>query len=317
MQAMTISDASNPSARPDVSASATPSDAARVYLDYTQAELDRAYDQRAWVADVDEINRAYADESAAVRADLKHFEKHYGPGDDDTLDVFPAGVTTYANAASPIHVHLHGGSWRFHGKHDVSFIAPVFVAAGAAFVAPNFSLIPKVRLPEMIAQLRRAIAWVYANAASFGGDANNIHLSGHSSGAHLAGVLLTTDWTALGLPADVIKSGLLVSGMYDLRPVMLSARSSYVKLTADEIGALSAILHIERINAPILLANGTAETPEFQRQPQAFAAALRAAGKRVESMVVDGANHFAILHGLADAETPLARAALALAGLAR
>ncbi len=288
--------------------------AAKIYLDYTQAELDRAYDQRAWVSNADEILRGYSDESASIRAQTRYRQDvHYGPGDDERLDVYPG--TASAGKGAPIHVHIHGGSWRFRNKDDGALLAPVLMSAGAAVVSPDFSLIPKARLPDMLGQLRRALAWVYANAASFGGDRDNIHLSGHSSGAHLAGVLLTTDWQAMGLPATLLKSGLLMSGMYDLRPVMLSARSDYVKLSAGEVLDLSAILHLERINAPLLLAYGTAETPEFQRQPQAFATALRAAGKRVETIVVDGANHFEMLREAGRPGSPLAIAATALMGL--
>ena len=283
----------------------------KVYLDYTQAELDRAYDQRAWVGNADEILRGYSDESASIRAQMRHRrDVPYGPGDDERLDIYPPTAT-----GAPIHVHIHGGSWRFRNKDDGALMAPRFVAAGAALVAPDFSLIPKARIPDMIDQLRRALAWVYANAESFGGDRDNIHLSGHSSGAHLAGVLLTTDWQAMGLPADLIKTGLLMSGMYDLRPVMLSARSDYVKLSAAEVLELSAILHLERINVPILLACGTAETPEFQRHPQAFAAALRATDKRVETLVVEEANHFQMLQEAGSPDSPLSSAAVALMGL--
>jgi arylformamidase len=231
------------------------------------------------------------------------------------MDIFPA-TRTAAGALSPVHVHLHGGRWRILSKDETAIIAPTFVEAGIAFVTLNFSLIPKVRLPQMIEQLRKAIAWVYANAASFGGDANRIHLSGHSSGAHLAGVLLTTDWKARGLPENVIKSGLLLSGMYDMRPVMLSERASYVKLSEAEVLDLSAILHVERINAPLTLGYGSNETPEFQRHPQAFAETLRAAGKPVSVFKVDGANHYEMLREFTDANTPLARAALAAAGIA-
>jgi arylformamidase len=129
-------------------------------------------------------------------------------------------------------------------------------------------------------------------------------------------VALLTDWEKeFGLPGDVVKSALLISGMYDMRPVMLSARSGYVKLSAGEVLDLSAILHLDRINAPLLLAYGTAETPEFQRQPQAFATALRGAGKRVETIVVDGTNHFEMLREAGRPGSPLAIAATALMGL--
>lgn len=287
--------------------------APKVYLDYTQAELDRAYDQRSWVSNADELIRAYGVDSARVRAVHPHrYAVPYGPGEDETLDIFTPAAS---GSKAKIHVHVHGGGWRILSKDEESIIAPTFTGAGAVCIVLNFSMIPKVRIPDMVAQIQRAIAWIHAHAPEFGGDPEQIHLSGHSSGGHLGGVLMTRDWSAAGLPPDVLKSGLLVSGMYDMRPVMLSARSAYVKLSPAEVEEMSAIRHIDRLRAPLVLAWGDLESPEFQRQPQAFAAAVQAAGKPVKTLRCDGLNHFEILQQLGDARTALSRAALELMGL--
>src|SRR5262249_40359693 len=132
----------------------------------------------------------------------------------------------------------------------------------------------------MVEQVRRAVAWVYKNAASFGGDPDRIYITGRSSGSHLGGTVLITDWAKdFGLPADVVKGALLSSGMYDLKPVRLSKRSKYVAFTDEMEEKLSTQRHLARINCPVVLAHGTYETPEFQRQTREFAAALKAAGK--------------------------------------
>ena len=105
-------------------------------------------------------------------------------------------------------------------------------------------------------------------------------------GAHLAAVALTTDWRReFGLPADLIKGGLCSSGMYDLGPVRLSHRNSYVKFTDEMVEALSPQRRIDRLGAPLIVAYGTCETPEFQRQARDFAAAVKAAGKPVDLLV--------------------------------
>lgn len=282
---------------------------AKVYLDYTQEELDRAYDQTAWANNRSEMVAWYAAESAKARATLEHRSGvRYGPGEDETLDIFPA-----AGSGAPVHIHVHGGRWSVFTREDMSFIGPALVSAGAACVVLDFSCIPKVRIPAMLDQVKRAIAWVHANAASFGGDPRRIHLSGHSSGAHLAGVALLTDWESeFGLPSDTVKSGLLISGMYDLRPVMLSARSSYVKLSAVEVDALSVILRPQALAAPVTLVCGDGETPEFRRQPKAYAGALGAAGKSATLIEIPGVNHFEILQLLGDPQSALSREALRL-----
>lgn len=117
-------------------------------------------------------------------------------------------------------------------------------------------------------------------------------LSGHSSGGHLAAVALTTDWQRdFGLPSNIIKGGLCCSGLYDLYPVSLSARSNYVRLPPPVIEALSPIKYVRNLNAPVVVAYGTSETPEFQRQRE-FAAAVNGAGKPITLLVGEGYNHF-------------------------
>jgi arylformamidase len=283
-----------------------------VFLDYTQEELDRAYDQRAWAANASAVIARYATDSAAARASLGHRSAlAYGSGKDEVLDYFPAATT-----GAPIHVFVHGGAWRMLTKDDAAAAAPTIVAAGAAYVALNFSVIPDARLPEIADQLRRAIAWIWRNAGTLGGDAERITISGHSSGGHLAAVLLTTDWQHHGAPGDVIKGAVCLSGMYDLAPVMLSARAAYVKLSPEEVAALSPIRHIAHIPCPVIVGHGAGESPEFQRQSREFAAALGRVGKLRQELVLPGLNHFEVIEQLNRSDTPLARAVLDLLGLA-
>jgi arylformamidase len=158
-------------------------------------------------------------------------------------------------------------------------------------------------------QVRRAVAWVYRNAPTFGGDPDRLYLSGHSSGGHLAAVVLITDWQMdFGLPADVVKGGLCSSGMFDLKPVRLSARSSYVKFTDAIEEALSPQRHLPRITCPVIVSYGTLETPEFQRQSRDFAAALQSAGKPVRLLVGEAYNHLEIVETLANPYGLLGRA---------
>jgi arylformamidase len=170
----------------------------------------------------------------------------------------------------------------------------------------------------MAEQVRRAVSWVHRNAPSFGGDPKRIYVSGHSSGGHLAGVILTTDWTKdFNLPLDTVKGGLCCSGMFDLKPVRLSARSGYVKFTDEMEHALSPQRHLDKLNAPVIVAHGALETPEFQRQSRDFAAAVKAAGKPVQLLVADGYNHFEVIETLANPHGLIGRAVLEQMNLAQ
>jgi arylformamidase len=271
----------------------------KVWLDMDQAELDAAYDQSAYAPNLQQILKRYASNSDAVRDRLGPPQRFaYGPTDIEGLDVYR---TNRANA--PINVFIHGGAWRAGMARDFGYGAELFVRAGAHYVVPDFINVMQAggSLMPMADQVRRALAWVYRNAHSFGGDPQRIYLSGHSSGAHLAGVVLTTDWRKdFDLPADIIKGGLCCSGMYDLKPVRLSARSAYVKFTDEMEQALSSQRHLDKLNAPLIVAHGTLETPEFQRQSRDFVAALKAAGKPVQLLIAQGYNHFEIPETMAN-----------------
>ena len=194
----------------------------------------------------------------------------------------------------------------------------MFIKAGAHFVAVDFDSVDNTGgdLTKLVDQCRRAVAFIHRTAASFGGSADRIYLSGHSSGAHLAGCVLITEWAKQGLPTDIVKGALLFCGMYDLKPVRLSSRSSFVKFTDEVEDALSAQRHLDRIHTPLILAHGSLETPEFQRQTRDFAAALTKAGKPVQLIVGKGYNHFEIYETLGNPYGVLGRAALEMMKLA-
>ncbi len=180
-------------------------------------------------------------------------------------------------------------------------MAETYVNAGAHFIALDFTNVIDTNgdLFPLADQVRRAVAWVFQNAGSFGGDANRLYVAGHSSGGHLAAVVLTTDWEAVfGLPMDIVKGALFSSGMYDLFPVSLSVRNEYVNFTDATIEELSPQRHLDKLVAPIIVTNGSLETPEFQRQGREFAEAVRAEGKPVSYLLGHGSNHFEIIETL-------------------
>ena len=280
-----------------------------VWLDMDQKELDDAYDQTVYAPNQPLIaaRRKIASESVLKRLGLPQ-RVAYGPTEAEKLDIYK---TRRQNA--PVVIYIHGGAWRNGTAKDFAFPAEMFMNAGAHFVVPDFVQVQDAggSLLPMIEQVRRAVTWVYKNAASFGGDAERTFITGHSSGAHLAGVTLVTDWVNdYGLPPDVIKGGLLVSGMYDLKPVRLSKRSEYVKFTDEIEEKLSSQRHLDKLNAPVIIAYGTQETPEFQRQSREFAAAVKAAGKPVELIVGAGFNHFEMQETFANPYGIAGRAAL-------
>jgi arylformamidase len=285
-----------------------------VFLDYDQAALDAAYDQAAYAPNREQLIERRISESAMARRHIGEPERiAYGPAEIERLDIYRS-----RRVPAPIFVFIHGGAWRSGRSKDFAVPAEMLLRAGAHYVVPEFAWVQDVsgNLMVLADQVRRAVAWVHENIARFGGDPNRLYIGGQSSGGHLAAVALTTDWQCqFGLPADIIKGGMCISGMYDLTPVRLSARSRYVEFDDATIASLSPIRHLDRLRAPLIVAYGTRETPEFQRQNREFAAAVEAAGKKVRLLVGEHYNHFELPETLGHPYGLLGRAALELMGL--
>jgi len=279
-----------------------------VWLDMDQKALDDAYDQLVYAPNRDQVHKRNMFNSDRVRARLGAPKRlAYGSKPIEQLDLFP---TSKPNA--PIHVFIHGGAWRARQVKDYAFLAEIIVRAGGHWIGLDFDGVEGTKgdLLPMADQVRRGVAWVYKNAKSFGGDPNRIYVSGQSSGAHLAGNIVTTDWEDYGVPADVVKGALLCSGMYDLKPVRLSKRSEYVAFTDEAEEKLSSQRRLDRLNCPVIVAYGTYETPEFQRQNREFAAAVKKAGKPIKLLVGEGYNHFEMFETLGNPYGLLGRAML-------
>jgi arylformamidase len=274
-----------------------------IFLHYTKAELDRNFDQRGWIPNAEAIIARHIERSRRTREKLTFIPNlRYGEHPDEVLDFFPA-----ARKDAPIQVFVHGGAWKNFGKDDYSFPAEGFVPAGFNTVILNFSKLPHVRLPVMVDQVRRGVAWVYKNAERYGGDPNRLYMSAHSSGAHLTANALLADWSTLDCPPDAVKAAACVSGPYDLEPVMLSARSSYVTLNKAEMVALSVTRHTERIPCPVVVAYADGDTDEFQRQSREFANAVERSGRLAGCKRLSGLNHFEIMEQFGEPNGELVR----------
>jgi arylformamidase len=285
-----------------------------IWRDMSQSELDAAYDQAIHAPNMEQVVARHAGNSNAVREALgEPLRFAYGSGTNEGIDIYRTGAEN-----APIHLFIHGGTWQFSDAASNAFPAELFVKAGAHFAVVDFDSVTDHGgdIYALVEQLRQALVWLYTNATSFGGDRSKIYLSGFSSGAHLAGVLLTTHWNEYGLPDDVIKSALLCSGMYDLSPVALSSRRKYLALNQANIPLLSPLMHLDAFSMPVIVAVGTHESPEFQRQARDFVSALVEKGKDVTFLEASEYNHFEIIETLGNPFGILGRAVLAQMQLA-
>ena len=266
---------------------------------FSPEELEREYSPSRMIASLDDELSAYAAGSAAVRAAYP-FETHaYGSHPDELIDVFPAQRTD-APGGVPFHVFIHGGYWQLLSKDDSSFMAGPIIEGGAAFATVNYTLAPHATFEEITDQAVRAVAWCLEHAERFGADSRRVIVSGHSAGAHLAAVALTR--------LDGIADAALVSGVYDLEPLLGTSVNDALALDVERARALSPLFLRPARAAPLVVAVGEIEPAEFHRQSANFAAAWAAHGCPVTSFIVPGRHHFNLPNDLGNESTMLGRA---------
>jgi arylformamidase len=286
-----------------------------VWLDMDQQDIDEAYDNDVYAFNAKNINDRRVFNNAIVRNMIDKPQRvAYGTAEIERLDIYKA-----KRPNAPTLVFIHGGSWRGGRAEQFAVYAEPYVKAGANFVVVDFTNVGETNgdIFPMVEQCRRAVAWVYRNAASFGGNPEELYLISRSSGSHLSSCVLITEWEKQGLPRTIIKGAVLGSGMYDLKPVRLSKRSGFVKFTDAMEQELSAMRHIDRIHTPVVVAHGSLETPEFQRQARDFAKALEAAGKPVKLVSATGYNHYEVGETIGHPYAVLGRAAIEMMKLDR
>lgn len=280
---------------------------AAVYGDFDQETLDNEYLISKTVPSLDPFLADYAGFSAEARTNLECREDvSCGDHPDQVIDVFPA--TGKGGKPAPVFIFIHGGYWRMLSHKESSFMAENMVANGIAVVSVNYSLAPDASIDTIVRQCREAIAWTWRNAADFGGDPARIFVCGSSAGGHLTGMMVAGGWhDELGVPADVIKGAVPLSGLHDLEPLRHSCINEWAQLDADSARRNSPVHHLPETGCPLILSYGASETAEFKRQSALLADAWRAKGWQADIFEHPDRNHFDIVFDLRDFDSLLGR----------
>ena len=239
---------------------------------------------RDHVADFDDIVADIVARSATTRATLPMLaDIPYGQGKAERLDLFfPQG----RRSDLPVHIFIHGGYWRMFSRSDYSYVADTVTKAGAIAVIVDYALMPKVRMAEIVEQVRRAKQWVLDNIAGHGGDPSRLTVSGHSAGAHLATFL----FEKAPMPSRIL-AALLLGGLYDLKPLQGSFLEPLIGITDAEADAFTPMTRWHEPETAVTILVGEQETPPFHHQAAEFSARLRARGLAVSEVYLSDRNH--------------------------
>ena len=275
----------------------------------TAIDYEVEYNNRARVPEHPAILARWQRDAAAFRMAHKNSELGlaYGKSERQKIDLFWPGAARNAR----IVLFVHGGYWRALERESFSHMAAGANARGLAFALAGYDLCPKVMITEIIEQVREAAAFL---GRRHGGP---IVACGHSAGGHLAGCLVATDWKKRGadLPADLTPTGLSISGLFDLTPLLQTSMNADLRLDAAEVRRTSPIFWPVPPGARAFDAwVGGDESAEFLRQSRIIADAWKK-GLATRYEAVAGTNHFTVLDPLAKPDSPLTARLVELAGL--
>jgi arylformamidase len=280
----------------------------------THAEIDAEYDVDRSVPDFSIYARHYTDESRLARHRLRcELDIPYGPTRDETLDIFPA-----AERDAPVFVFIHGGYWRMLSSKEFSCVALGLHQLGITVVVVNYALAPKVSIDEISRQARAAVAWVLRRIERHGGDPTRVVLGGHSAGGHLTAMCVQAAWANdYGLPQDPLRGAVMVSGLFDLRPLRYSNMQPQLQLDDGVIQRNSPLFHLRASPTPALVTWGDNEPGEFRRQSERYLQGWKEIGNRAKVWAQPGANHFTAIYGFEDPKSLLCQWVLQAANTPR
>ena len=225
----------------------------------------------------------------------------YGTGPLATLDYFPCGAPD-----RPLAVYLHGGYWRGRDKRDYSFVAEGLLPAGCNVAVMNYDLCPAVSVGEIVKQVRDGLVWLDAQAPGLG-FARGILAVGNSAGAHVIAATLARTGRPDELPEGIIRKAYLISGIYELTPVLSITVNQEIRLLPGDIAALSPIRYPLAASTGYEVLAGTAEPAGWVRQSQDLVSHIVDQGLAVGYHPRPGLNHYSIVEELASPDGYIAR----------
>ena len=265
--------------------------------------LEKGYNVRLLVDDFDYLIEKWSKWSEDFRANVdSSLDCQYGNGEKDKLDIFRSGKPN-----APLFIFVHGGYWQRGDKSVYSFVAESFVSSGIDVALIGYQLCPGTSMTNIVDKIREAIVWIWNNASDYSISRHRINVSGHSAGGHITGMVLATDWSTISnnLPKDIVKTGIPISGLYQLDPIRETTIADALGLNDEESLALSPHFYQPQTEAPILVTLGGGETPEFHWQTNKFLKRWKNFKAPLDYFAEPDVDHFGVVERLANSESQI------------
>ncbi|KAH0517895.1 Kynurenine formamidase [Microtus ochrogaster] len=301
-------------------------------------ELEKQYSPSRWVVRMKAEDVVNAFVETGIQATRKaratrrnQLDVPYGDGEGDKMDIY---FPDEDSKAFPLFLFFHGGYWQSGSKDVSAFMVNPLTAQGVVVAVVAYDIAPKGTLDRMVDQVIRSIVFLQRRYPSNEG----IYVCGHSAGAHLAAMVFLASWTKHGVVPNlqgfllfvktgyhVAQSGIhplrflrvrdLVSGIYDLEPIIATSQNDPLHMTLEDAQRNSPLRRLEVAPArpvgpacPVLVVVGQHESPEFHRQSREFYETLCRLGWKASFQRLRGVDHFDIIENLTQEDAELTQA---------
>ena len=264
-----------------------------IYKEYDKESLDRQYNNRLNAPDHEIHIERWENLSKEVEKKYSVIKDiTYGEDSHEKLTIFPSPEP---NAKTL--VFIHGGYWYKHIASDFYLIAEAFRAYGFTTVLIDYPLMPEYTMNQLVLSCRKAILWLCQYLPKYNSNPDQMYVSGHSAGAHLAVMMMTTKWSQFNsvLKDDAIKGVCAISGLYNLIPIQLCYINEILKMDKETALLNSPVQLLPETHCPLVLAVGASETAEYLSQSRELSELWTKQNLRIELIEIAGLNHFSIL----------------------
>jgi acetyl esterase/lipase len=219
----------------------------------------------------------------------------YGGDPRQKLDIY---VPDKVRPKSPVLLFFYGGAWMSGSRAQYLAFGQAFASLGIVTVVADYRLYPQVSYPAFVEDGAKAVAWVHAHAADYGGDPALLFIAGHSAGGYIAAMLGSDPeyLAAVGGDFSWLRGVIGIAGPYDFLPL---TDPDYIAIFHGPMNAMAMpVNHIDGKRPPMLLAWGLDDGTVGAVNIDHMEAKLKDVGSPVQTVRYPGTGHIGIILSL-------------------
>lgn len=223
---------------------------------------------------------------------------------DSTNNTAPQKLNVFAphkrDSLKEVLIFIYGGSWKSGKKSLYSFFGNRMARKNVVTVIIDYPKSPKANYDEMATDAAMAVKWVKENIERYGGDPQNIFISGHSAGGHLAALITVRNeyFDKLSIVSP-IKGAILIDAagldMYGyLKEKKFTEDNTYVQTFTNNPATwkeASPLYHLHQGMPPMLIYCGGKTYPSIEVSNEKFVVALKSLGYHPAYHILKGKKH--------------------------